>query len=66
MLSLVSTFLLFYLATHVQYLTWIPVGLSVNEICYSAVILATVINGSLMLVFYLHGNAIDSRERLYS
>jgi len=66
MLSLMSTFLLFYLATHVQYLTWIPVGLSVNEICYAAVILAAVINGSLMLIFYLYGNATDSRERLYS
>lgn len=66
MLSLVSTFLLFYIATHVQYLTWIPVGLSVNEICYAAFMLAAVINGPLMVAFYVHGNATDSRKRLNS
>lgn len=66
MLSLVSTFLLFYLATHVQYLTWIPVGLAVNGICYAAVILAAMINGPLMLVFYVRDNATDSRKSLNS
>jgi hypothetical protein len=52
MVSLVCTFILFYLATHIQYLTWIPMGMLSNEICYAAIILAVMVNGALMLTVY--------------
>lgn len=59
MLSLSAAFVVFYIATHVQYMTWIPVSLSINPICYSATVFAAFFAFILMLFFYLYDESSE-------
>lgn len=54
MLSLSAAFVLFYVATHIQYMAWIPVSLSINPICYSTAVFASIFAFPLMVLFYLY------------
>ena len=48
MLSVLGFFILFFLATDLQYLIWIPIGLPVHEICYITALFAAAVYALLV------------------
>ena len=51
-LSLLGSFLLFFLATHIQHLLWIPVGMITPDSCYLAAIISGVVYVLLAVIYF--------------